>query len=143
MSINKIILVGYVGKAPDVRTVDNGIKVANFTLATTEKGYTSSSGTQVPDRTEWHNIVCWKGLAGIVEKYLEKGSQVYIEGKIRSRSYDDKNGVKKYIYEVYADNIELLGTRTQSNQREAKQPPIDSKTGLPDYAASNEEDLPF
>ena len=111
MSINKVILVGNVGKDPDVKYFDNGNVVANFTLATTERGYTAANGTQIPDRTEWHNIVCWRGLAKVAEQFVRKGTQVYVEGKIRSRTYDDANGVKRYVNEIYADNLELLGSR--------------------------------
>lgn len=115
MSVNKVILIGNVGKDPDVRYFDNGNAVVNFTLATTERGYTTANGIQVPDRTEWHNIVCWRGLAKVAEQFIKKGSQVYIEGKIRSRSYDDQNGMKRYITEIYADNLELLGRRGEGN----------------------------
>ncbi|MDR0769522.1 MAG: single-stranded DNA-binding protein [Dysgonamonadaceae bacterium] len=108
MSVNKIILLGNVGKDPEVRYFDNGGAVANFSLATTEKGYTAANGTQVPDRTEWHNIVLWRGLAEIAEKYVKKGSKIYVEGKIRTRSYDDTAGNKRYITEVWGDNMELL-----------------------------------
>lgn len=111
MSVNKVILIGNVGKDPDVKYFDNGSVVANFTLATTERGYTAANGTQIPDRTEWHNIVCWRGLAKVAEQFVKKGGQVYIEGKIRSRTYDDANGVKRYVNEIYADNLELLGSR--------------------------------
>jgi single-strand DNA-binding protein len=108
MSVNKIILLGNVGKDPEVRYFDSGGSVANFTLATTERGYTAANGTQVPDRTEWHNIVFWKGLAEIAEKYVKKGSKIYLEGKIRTRSYDDSAGNKRYITEIWGDNLELL-----------------------------------
>ena len=109
MSVNKIILIGNVGQEPDVRDLDNGTKVANFSLATSERGYTLKNGTQVPERTEWHNVVVWRGLAEVVEKYVAKGDKLYIEGKIRTRSYEDKQGVKRYVTEVYADNLEMLG----------------------------------
>lgn len=111
MSVNKVILIGNVGKDPDVRYFDNGSAVVNFTLATTERGYTAANGTQIPDRTEWHNIVCWRGLAKVAEQFVKKGTQVYIEGKIRTRSYDDQQGIKRYVVEIYADNLELLGRR--------------------------------
>jgi len=111
MSVNKVILIGNVGKDPDVKYFDNGSVVANFTLATTERGYTAANGTQIPDRTEWHNIVCWRGLAKVAEQFVKRGTQVYIEGKIRSRTYDDANGLKRYVNEIYADNLELLGSR--------------------------------
>ena len=100
--------MGNVGQDPDVRSLDNGIKVANFTLATTERGYTLKNGTQVPEKTEWHNIVVWRGLAEVVEKYVRKGDKLYLEGKIKTRSYDDKQGIKRYMTEIYVDNLELL-----------------------------------
>jgi single-strand DNA-binding protein len=111
MSINKVILVGNVGKDPEVRYLDNNVAVANLTLATTDRGYTMNNGTVIPDRTEWHNIVLWRGLAELAEKYVRKGSQIYIEGKIRTRSWDDKEGNKRYTTEIYADNMQLLGKR--------------------------------
>lgn len=111
MAVNKVILIGNVGKDPEVRYFDNGSSVVNFSLATTERGYTAANGTQVPDRTEWHNVVCWRGLAKVAEQFVKKGSQLYIEGKIRTRSYDDQHGVKRYVVEIYADNMELLGRR--------------------------------
>jgi single-strand DNA-binding protein len=111
MSVNKIILIGNVGKDPDVRYFENGGAVANFSLATTERGYTAANGTQVPERTEWHNIVLWRGLAEIAEKYVRKGTKVYIEGKVRTRNYDDTQGIKRYITEVWGDQLELLGAR--------------------------------
>ena len=111
MSVNKVILIGNVGKDPDVRYLDSGVAVATFSLATTERGYTLQNGTQVPDRTEWHNIVLWRGLAQTAEKYVHKGDKLYIEGKIRSRSYDDQNGIKRTIVEIFADNMEMLTSR--------------------------------
>lgn len=115
MAVNKVILIGNVGRDPEVRYLDNNVAVANFTLATTERGFTSRDGQQYPDRTEWHNIVAWRGLAQIIEKYVKKGNPIYIEGKIRTRSYDDKDGIKRYVTEIYADNIELLGRRADNN----------------------------
>ena len=116
MSVNKVILVGNVGKDPEIKYFDNDNVKANFPLATSERGYTAANGTQVPERTEWHNIVCWRGLAQIVEKFVKKGTQLYIEGKIRSRSYDDQNGVKRYITEIYADNVEMLNSRAGAGE---------------------------
>ena len=118
MSVNKVILIGNVGKDPEIRYFDNGSAVVNFSLATTERGYTAANGTQIPDRTEWHNIVCWRGLAKVAEQFVKKGSQLYIEGKIRTRSYDDQNGVKRYVVEIYADNLELLGRKGDSSSNE-------------------------
>ena len=112
MSLNKVQLIGNVGKDPDVRYLDNGVAVATFPLATTDRAYTLANGTQVPERTEWHNIVLWRGLAETAEKYVHKGDKLYIEGKIRSRSNDDQNGIKRYIVEIFADNMEMLTPRT-------------------------------
>lgn len=116
MSVNKVFLIGNVGKEPEVRYYDNGGAVANFSLATTERGYTAANGTQIPDRTEWHNIVLWRGLAEIAEKYIHKGSKIYIEGKIRTRSYDDQQGIKRYVTEIWGDNLELLDRKPDSGQ---------------------------
>ena len=107
MSVNKVILLGHTGKDPDVKDVA-GTKVANLSLATTEKGYTLQNGIQVPDRTEWHSLIFWKGLAEVVEKYVRKGSQIYIEGKIKTRQYEDRTGSKRYVTEIFVDKLELL-----------------------------------
>ncbi len=115
MSVNKVILIGNVGKDPDVRYFDDGSARANFPLATSERGYTMANGTVVPERTEWHNIVCWRGLAQVIEKYVRKGDPLYIEGKIRTRSYDDQNGVKRYVTEINAENIEFLARRSPAS----------------------------
>ncbi|MCD8167193.1 MAG: single-stranded DNA-binding protein [Bacteroides sp.] len=114
MSVNKVILIGNVGKDPEVRYLDSGVAVASLSLATTDKGYTLANGTQVPERTEWHNLVLWRGLAEIAEKYVHKGDKLYVEGKIRSRSYDDQNGMKRYITEIFVDNMEMLTPRGAS-----------------------------
>ena len=119
MSVNKVILIGNVGKDPDVRYLDNGVAVATFPLATTERAYTLQNGTQVPERTEWHNIVLWRGLAQTAEKYVHKGDKLFIEGKIKSRSYDDQNGVKRYVVEIFADNMEMLTARSAQPQAPA------------------------
>ena len=111
MSVNKVILIGNVGRDPDVRHLDNNVSVASFSLATTERGFTTQNGVQVPEKTEWHNIVAWRGLAKLAEEYIKKGSPIYVEGKIRSRSWEDQNGVKRYTTEIFADNIELLGRK--------------------------------
>jgi single-strand DNA-binding protein len=116
MSVNKVILVGNVGRDPEVKYLDRNVAVANFSLATTEKGYKTANGTEVPDRTEWHNIVLWRGLAETAEKYVKKGSQLYIEGKIRTRQWEDQNGNKRYSTEIYADVMQMLGRRADSGQ---------------------------
>ncbi|MDD2560295.1 MAG: single-stranded DNA-binding protein [Bacteroidales bacterium] len=134
MSINKIILLGNVGKDPDVRYLDNGVSVARFSLATTERGYTLSNGTVVPERAEWHNVVAWRGLAELAEKYIHKGSQLYVEGKITYRTWEDKNGQTRYTTEIVAENIELLGRR-QQNQAEGNNP-AQTDSGSADPAAN-------
>ena len=105
------MLIGNVGREPDIRYVDAGVCVASLVLATTERGYKLQNGTEVPDRTDWHNITLWRGLAETVEKYVHKGDKLYIEGKIHTRSYDDKNGMKRYITEIWADAMEMLTPR--------------------------------
>ncbi len=108
-SLNRATLIGNVGKTPDVRTLASGAKVAQFSLATTEPAYTNrQTGEQVPARTEWHSIVAWAGLATIVERFLQQGTQVYVEGKIRYRTYENEQQQKRYITEIVADSIVLL-----------------------------------
>ena len=112
MSLNKAMLIGNVGKDPEVRYLDgsNGqAKVATFTLATTER-YRDRNG-ETRENTEWHNIVAWRSTADVVEKYVKKGTQVYIEGRIRTRSWDDQTGNKRYTTEIMADTLQLLGKR--------------------------------
>jgi single-strand DNA-binding protein len=106
-SLNKVMIIGNLGKDPEVRSVTSGAKVANFPVATTES-YTDKTGQRV-DKTEWHNIVLWRGLAEVAEKYLRKGSQVYLEGRLQTRSWDDQNGQRRYMTEVVADNLVMLG----------------------------------
>ena len=142
MSVNKVILIGNVGKDPDVRYLDSGVAVATFSLATTERGYTLQNGTQVPDRTEWHNIVLWRGLAQTAEKYVHKGDKLYIEGKIKSRSYDDQNGIKRTIVEIFADNMEMLTPRGAS-QSQAAAPAPQAAQPQPAAGGSDDENLPF
>ena len=137
MSINKVILVGNVGKDPEVRYVETNVCVANFPLATSERGYTSRSGAQIPERTEWHNIVLWRGLAEVAEKYVKKGTQLYIEGKLRTRSWTDSNNVVRYTTEIYADNMEILSRRDTNNSQPAQAQPavetpiVDESNDLP------------
>ena len=107
------MLIGNVGQDPEVRYVEQGVAVARIRLATTERGYTLQNGTQVPDRTEWHNILLWRKLAETVEKYVHKGDKLYIEGRIRYSTYDDKQGQRRYVTEIWADNMEMLTPKSQ------------------------------
>lgn len=111
--MNKVILVGNVGSDPQVRFVETR-PVAEFRLATTERAYTTSKGVQVPERTEWHNIVMWDRNAEIAEKYVRKGVKLLIEGKIRTRVWEDRNAIKRYVTEIYVDGFEIL-SRAQNN----------------------------
>lgn len=146
MSLNKVQLIGNVGKDPDVRYLDSGVAVATFPLATTDRAYTLANGTQVPERTEWHNIVLWRGLAETVEKYVRKGDKLYLEGKIRTRSYDDQNGIKRYVVEIFGDNMEMLTPRNTAQspnpaQGQSVQPqqPVASQA----QTSNASDDLPF
>ncbi len=144
MSLNKVMLIGNVGQDPAIRYLDTGVCVATFSLATTERGYTLPNGTQVPDRTEWHNIIVWRKQAEFVEKYVRKGDKLYIEGKIQNRSYDDKQGVRRYVVEIMTENLELLTTRQQSVQQQpdavAAAKPADAGVVTP---KDNSNEYPF
>ncbi len=109
MSVNKVILVGNVGKDPETRYLDETTAITKFPLATSET-YKNKSGEKVSN-TEWHNVVLWRGLAQVAEKYVKKGTQIYIEGRIKTRSYDDADGNRKYITEIVGDQMQMLGRR--------------------------------
>jgi len=152
MSVNKAILVGNVGNDPEVRYLDSGTPVANFRLATSEN-YTNRSGEKV-SQTEWHNVVLWRGLAEVAEKYVKKGSQVYIEGRIRTRTWDDRDGNKRYTTEIVADSMQLLGRRDENRSGDpgpASEPsqsaPKSNDTPAPEAngadGADGADDLPF
>lgn len=146
MSVNKVILVGNVGKDPEMKYFDNDNAIANFSVATNERGFTTSSGTQIPDRTEWHNVVCRRGLAQIAERFVKKGTLVYIEGKIRTRSYDDQSGVKRYITEIVADSLELLSRKAggEYEPNAHKDESVPQNSPQKDFEdASDVDDLPF
>lgn len=148
MSVNKVILIGNVGKDPEVRYLDSGVAVATLPLATTERGYTLQNGTQVPERTDWHNLVLWRGLAEVAEKYVHKGDKLYVEGKIKTRSYDDQAGVKRYVTEIFVDNMEMLTPRAVGVSAQPASPaqPQQAQPQSPvTPAAGNDslEDLPF
>ncbi len=122
-TVNKVILLGYVGKEPDVRYVSQGTCVAQLVVATKERGYKLQDGQEVPERTEWHNVLLWRQLAETVDKYVKKGDLIYIEGRISTRSYEDKKGITRYITEVWAEKLELM-----PNARTAQQQPIPPAT---------------
>jgi single-strand DNA-binding protein len=131
--VNKVILVGNLGKDPEIRHLEGGVAVANFTLATSEY-YKDKSGNRI-EQTEWHSVVVWRGLADVAEKYLKKGMTVYVEGKIRSRSWDDKEGVKHYKTEIVGDALTIL-SKKENNQSNS---PEDHGSSF----SKTEDDLPF
>ena len=144
--VNKVILVGNLGKDPEVRHLESGVMVANFPLATTESYRDRNTGER-RQTTEWHNVVLWRGLAEISEKYLKKGNQVYIEGKLRTRSWQDQEGNTRYTTEVVADNMTMLGGRpaessgvaTSTTTHQEAAPASQNITAVSDDA----DDLPF
>jgi single-strand DNA-binding protein len=142
MSVNKVILVGNVGRDPETRHLDKGVAVSNFSLATTES-YTAKTGEKVSN-TEWHNIVAWRGLAEVVEKYVKKGSQLYIEGRLKTRTYE-KDGIKHYTTEIFADTMQLLGKREGQAEipGQAMQTEQLQTVNEPDFSQPEEDDLPF
>lgn len=136
--VNKVILVGNLGKDPEVRYLDSGVAVANFSLATTEN-YKNKQGEKV-SQTEWHNIVLWRGLAEVAEKWLKKGSSVYIEGKIRTNKWEDKEGKTRYNTEILADNMTMLGNKNNSEDSDRNNSQsISEKKSVND----GNDDLPF
>ncbi len=151
-SINRVILVGNLGKDPEIRHTEGGVAVARFPIATSES-YKDKNGNKV-ERTEWHNIVAWRGLAEVAEKYLKKGQSVYVEGKIRSNNYQDKEGIQRYSIEIVADNMTMLSSRgdgsngqSQNNNAQESSTGFNSgNVGKPEMSAAYEnepDDLPF
>ena len=106
--MNKVMLIGNVGKEPEVRYVDEGLCVANISLATTERGYKLKDGTEVPERTEWHSVVLWRRLAEIVEAYVHKGDKLFIEGQLHTRTYEERSGIRRTVTEIWAESLEML-----------------------------------
>ena len=138
--INKVILIGNLGRDPEVMTFDNGVKKASFSLATTES-YRNKDGNRV-EQTEWHNIVLWRGLAEVAEKFLQKGSQIYLEGKIKTRSYE-QDGIKKYVTEIFGDNMTMLGRREGAENGEYTRQDTRVETAQEPETDVPDDDLPF
>lgn len=146
MSVNKVILIGNVGQDPKVTYYDGGACVAQLSLATTDKGYTLQNGTQIPDRTEWHNLIFRNRLGEVVDKYVHKGDKLFVEGKIRTRSYDDQAGIKRYVTEIFVDNMEMLTPKPMAaaTQPVAAQPVASQQPqAAPAAPTTQEGDLPF
>ena len=141
-SLNKVMLIGRLGKDPEIRYTPDGAPVANFSLATSDF-WTDKGGTR-QERTEWHNIVAWNKLADLAKRYLAKGRQVYVEGRIRTRQWQDQQGQKRYSTEVVAQVIQLLGSRPDGASREepgVMMPPDESATH--DFGGGPDDDIPF
>jgi single-strand DNA-binding protein len=146
MSVNKVILIGNVGRDPEIRYLDKDVAVARFSLATSES-YTAKNGEKVTT-TEWHNVVVWGGLVKVVEPYVKKGDKLYLEGRIRTRAWDDKDGNKRYTTEINVDSMEMLGApRTQNGGSDTHHASPQNEPGNsvnePDFTPNEEDDLPF
>jgi single-strand DNA-binding protein len=143
--VNKVILIGRLGKDPEVRNLDNGAVVANFSIATSES-YKDRTTGEKKEITEWHNIVIWRGLAEIAQKYLHKGDMVYIEGKLRTRSWE-KDGVTRYTTEIVADNMTMLSPKSGGGSNVVSDYPSQEKTSAENFKTAavdnSTDDLPF
>lgn len=117
--MNKVMLIGNVGKEPEIRYLEGGICTAQVRLATSTPGYTLPNGTQVPERTEWHNLLFWRKVAEVVERYVHTGDKLYVEGELRTRSYSDKRGIERYITEIWVKEMEMLSPKPQTGGNQA------------------------
>ena len=138
-SVNKVILIGNVGSDPEVRYLDRGVAIANFNLATTERGYIMQNGTQVPDRTDWHALVLWRNLAESAENYVRKGMKVYVEGQLQPRSWE-KDGQVRRKTEVIAENVQIL-YRPQEYQTKRNEEPLSEESPATDNLDASEADI--
>ena len=145
MSVNKVILLGNACEDPRIKVFNNGGKVAQFTIATNKKAYKAKDGTEVPEKAEFHNVVVSaSGLAEVAEKYVKRGHKLYIEGELRNRTYEDRDGVKKYITEVVAHTMEILTPKAESKPTATEQPKDGTYTPQPKKEAEpGDYDLPF
>jgi single-strand DNA-binding protein len=139
--INKVILLGYLGKDPEIRVIESGRKVASFSLATTES-YKDKNGERV-DQTEWHNVVFWGPIADVIEKYLKKGSRIYLEGKIKARSYEDKDKVKKYFTDIVGKEMTMLDGAPKSGDASVKYEKNGNAVPAGESHQGEDDDLPF
>lgn len=138
--INKVILVGHLGKDPEIRHLEGGVAVASFPLATSE---TFNKDGRKVEQTEWHNIVMWRGLADVAAKFLQKGKLVYIEGKIRTRQFEDREGIKKYTTEIVAENFTMLGRKSDFDDNTTQRTTTKADGAVTDFGPAADDDLPF
>lgn len=141
--MNKVLLIGNVGKEPAVRYIDPGVCVASVSLATTERGYSLPNGTQVPERTEWHNLIFWRKQAEVVEKYVHKGDKLFVEGKIQTRTYMDKQGTQRRSIDIIVENMEMLSTRSQTAQTPMSGSEVQNANSATDRVQAEDEKLRF
>jgi single-strand DNA-binding protein len=147
-SVNKVILIGNLGKDPEIRRLENGAVVANFSIATSETYIEKATGER-RENTDWHNIVAWRGLAEVIEKYLRKGTKIYVEGKLKTRSWQDKEGNTRYTTEVLAEEMTILsrpeGDRNNQEQKEvySTQNAPNNPSPMPNISIDLDDDLPF
>lgn len=138
--MNKVMLIGYVGADPQVKYLEQNVCVAQLRLATTERGYTMQNGTKVPERTEWHNCIFWRKLAETVEKYVHKGDRLYVEGKIQTRDYTDRQGISRRSIDIMVDNMEMLSSKSAGASEQAEQPKATPAAVTP---RENKDEYPF
>lgn len=146
-SYNQVMLLGHVG-TKSVRTIANGVKVCNLSVATNQRGYTKKNGEVVEERTDWHSVVCWRSLADVCEKYINVGTQVHIIGELRNRTWEDKEGVKHYVTEIMASNLSLVGSKAKDADVVAtapapQTPQTDVSHKQPFEGTTEDDDLPF
>lgn len=138
--MNKVMLIGYVGADPQVKYLEQNVCVAQLRLATTERGYTMQNGTKVPERTEWHNCIFWRKLAETVEKYVHKGDRLYVEGKIQTRDYTDRQGISRRSIDIMVDNMEMLSSKSAGAPEQAEQSKATPAAVTP---RENKDEYPF
>lgn len=141
--MNKVMLIGHVGADPQVKYLDQGVCVAQVRLATTERGYTLQNGTQVPERTEWHNCIFWRKQAEVVEKYVHKGDRLYVEGKIQSRDWTDRQGISRKAIDIMVDNMEMLSAKSAEPAAQPAPQPVQPTAPAATKPEENGGEYPF
>ena len=141
--MNKVMLIGHVGADPQVKYLDQGVCVAQVRLATTERGYTLQNGTQVPERTEWHNCIFWRKQAEVVEKYVHKGDRLYVEGKIQSRDWTDRQGISRKAIDIVVDNMEMLSAKSAEPAAQPAPQPLQPTAPAATKPEENGGEYPF
>lgn len=141
--MNKVMLIGHVGADPQVKYLDQGVCVAQVRLATTERGYTLQNGTQVPERTEWHNCIFWRKQAEVVERYVHKGDRLYVEGKIQSRDWTDRQGISRKAIDIVVENMEMLSAKSAEPAAQPAPQPVQPTAPAATKPEENGGEYPF